>query len=52
MIAVHHFAGLLLWIPSNRTMFSARPDVVTDDELVDYARIGADAFLRAYRASD
>lgn len=48
LTAAQHFAGLLLWIPSNRTMFSGRPDVVTDDELVGYARDGADAFLRAY----
>jgi TetR/AcrR family transcriptional repressor of mexJK operon len=47
--AAQHFAGLLLWIPSNRTMFSGRPDVVTGDELEGYARAGADAFLRAYR---
>jgi TetR/AcrR family transcriptional repressor of mexJK operon len=46
--AAQHFAGLLLWIPSNRTMFSGRPDVVTDDELEAYAHAGAAAFLRAY----
>ena len=49
LTAAQHFAGLLLWIPSNRTMFSGRPDVVTDDELEGYARAGATAFLRAYR---
>jgi TetR/AcrR family transcriptional regulator, mexJK operon transcriptional repressor len=49
MAAAQHFAGLLLWIPSNRTMFSGRPDVVTADELEGYARAGAVAFLRAYR---
>lgn len=47
-LAANHFAGLLLWIPSNHTMFSGRPDVVTEDELVRYAKGGADAFLRAY----
>ncbi len=47
-LAANHFAGLLLWIPSNHTMFSGRPDVVTEDELVRYATGGADAFLRAY----
>ena len=47
-IAAQHFAGLLLWIPSNRTTFSAHPDVVTDKELRDYARAGAAAFRRAY----
>ena len=52
LVATHHFAGLLLWIPSNRTMFSDRLDVVTDDELEGYARAGASAFLRAYPAGD
>jgi TetR/AcrR family transcriptional repressor of mexJK operon len=52
MTAAQHFAGLLLWIPSNRTIFSGRPDVVAADELEGYARSGADAFLRAYRAGD
>jgi TetR/AcrR family transcriptional repressor of mexJK operon len=47
-LAANHFAGLLLWIPSNRTMFSGRPDVLTDDELRTYAKDGAEAFLRAY----
>jgi TetR/AcrR family transcriptional regulator, mexJK operon transcriptional repressor len=50
LTAAQHFAGLLLWIPSNRTMFSGRPDVVTTDELEGYARAGAVAFLRAYPA--
>lgn len=48
-LAANHFAGLLLWIPSNQTMFSGRPDVVSDEELQRYAKAGADAFLRAYR---
>src|ERR1700680_1597806 len=52
LTAAQHFAGLLLWIPSNRTMFSGRPDVVTGDELEGYARAGAVAFLRAYHARD
>jgi TetR/AcrR family transcriptional repressor of mexJK operon len=52
LTAAQHFAGLLLWIPSNRTMFSGRPDVVTADELAGYARAGALAFLRAYRARE
>jgi len=50
LTAAQHFAGLLLWIPSNRTMFSGRPDLVRDRELKRSARAGADAFLRAYRA--
>jgi TetR/AcrR family transcriptional repressor of mexJK operon len=52
LAAAQHFAGLLLWIPSNRTMFSGRPGVVTDDELQGYAHAGAAAFLRAYHARD
>lgn len=52
LTAAQHFAGLLLWIPINRTMFSGRPDVVTADELAGYARAGAAAFLRAYRARE
>lgn len=52
LTAAQHFAGLLLWIPSDRTMFSGRPDVVTGDELEGYARAGAVAFLRAYHARD
>ena len=52
LAATHHFAGLLLWVPSNRTMFSGSPEVVTDDELQGYARAGAAAFLRAYPAGD
>jgi TetR/AcrR family transcriptional repressor of mexJK operon len=48
LMAAQHFAGLLLWIPSNRTMFSGRSDVVGDAELEEYARAGAAAFLRAY----
>lgn len=49
-LAAEHFVGLLLWIPSNRTMFSGKPDTVSDKELRRYAREGARAFLRAYRA--
>ena len=48
LLAAQHFAGLLLWIPSNRTMFSGRPDALTDRELKKHARAGAEAFLRAY----
>lgn len=52
LTAAQHFAGLLLWIPTNHTMFTGRPDAVTDDELEGYARAGALAFLRAYHARD
>jgi AcrR family transcriptional regulator len=52
LAAAQHFAGLLLWVPSNRTMFSGSPDVVTGVELEGYSRAGAAAFLRAYPARD
>jgi TetR/AcrR family transcriptional regulator, mexJK operon transcriptional repressor len=50
LIAAQHFAGLLLWIPSNRTMFSGKPDIVSEQELRGYAEAGAGVFLRAYRS--
>ncbi|MEW2418662.1 TetR/AcrR family transcriptional regulator [Streptomyces sp. NPDC046866] len=48
MLAAHHFAGLLLWIPVNQAMFhgGARH---TDAELDHYAAAGVRAFLAAYR---
>ena len=52
LTAAQHFAGLLLWIPINQTMFSGRPDVVSSDQLDGYAHAGAAAFLRAYGAPD
>jgi TetR/AcrR family transcriptional repressor of mexJK operon len=47
-IASEHFVALTLWIPSNRTMFSARADVVSARELRRYANGAADTFIRAF----
>ena len=44
-MAAEHFSGMLLWIPSNRTMFHA--DAPGDLESTIDA--GVDAFLRAHR---
>lgn len=47
-LAAQHFSGMLLWIPSNQTMFAVGRPI---DERVLEATIdaGAAAFLRAYR---
>jgi TetR/AcrR family transcriptional repressor of mexJK operon len=47
-VAAEHFVALTLWIPSNRTMFTSKADVVTSNELQTYARNGAATFLRAF----
>ncbi|MFB7940812.1 TetR/AcrR family transcriptional regulator [Streptomyces sp. NPDC056049] len=49
VLAAHHFAGLLLWIPLNQAMFhdEARH---TETDLDLYATAGTRAFLAAYRA--
>ncbi|MFG2430045.1 TetR/AcrR family transcriptional regulator [Streptomyces sp. NPDC048590] len=49
VLAAHHFAGLLLWIPVNQAMFhgDARH---TEADLDLYATAGTRAFLAAYRA--
>ncbi|MFE3450864.1 TetR/AcrR family transcriptional regulator [Nonomuraea sp. NPDC059194] len=47
-VAANHFAGLLLWIPSNRVMFHGRTDAVSAEELAAFAADGARAFLAAY----
>lgn len=47
-IAAHHFAGMLLWIPSNQTMFAvSRP--LDPSMLIETITAGSGAFLRAYR---
>lgn len=47
LLAADHFAGLVLWIPLNRAMFSGSCE--TDPaELVRYADAAVDAFLRGY----
>lgn len=48
MLAANHFAGLLLWIPVNKAMFTGSPQH-TDAELDHYAAAGIRAFLAAYR---
>ncbi|MEV4944311.1 TetR/AcrR family transcriptional regulator [Streptomyces sp. NPDC053755] len=49
VLAAHHFAGLLLWIPVNQAMFhgSARH---AEADLDRYATAGVRTFLAAYRA--
>ncbi|MFI6287317.1 TetR/AcrR family transcriptional regulator [Streptomyces sp. NPDC051018] len=47
LLAANHFAGLLLWIPVNRAMFTGRPQH-TDAELDRCATAGAHAFLTVY----
>ncbi|MFE0604170.1 TetR/AcrR family transcriptional regulator [Streptomyces sp. NPDC058892] len=49
VLAAHHFAGLLLWIPVNQAMFhgGARH---TEADLDLYATAGVRTFLAAYRA--
>lgn len=47
-LAAHHFAGLLLWIPSNRVMFSGASGSLGRDELAAWADAGARVFLAAY----
>lgn len=51
LLAAQHFAGLLLWIPSNKAMFAGGPDAVSAEELTTYAHAGATAFLAAYGQS-
>jgi TetR/AcrR family transcriptional repressor of mexJK operon len=45
-LAASHFAGLVLWIPLNRAMFSG--DEVTDADIDRFADAGVRAFLAAY----
>lgn len=48
-LAAHHFAGMLLWIPGNQTMFA--PGLPIDEpELAATISAGSRAFLRAYAA--
>lgn len=47
LMAANHFAGLVLWIPLNRAMFSGNCDS-DPAELARYAQAGVDAFLRGY----
>lgn len=47
LMAANHFAGLVLWIPLNRAMFSGNCDS-DPAELACYAQAAVDAFLRGY----
>lgn len=47
-LAAHHFAGMLLWIPSNQTMFAVSLPL-DEPELIETTTAGSKAFLRAYR---
>jgi TetR/AcrR family transcriptional regulator, mexJK operon transcriptional repressor len=48
LLAAHHFAGMILWVPVNRLMFTGEADPVTGAELERYADAGVRAFLAAY----
>jgi TetR/AcrR family transcriptional regulator, mexJK operon transcriptional repressor len=47
LLAAHHFAGLLLWIPVNRAMFTG-DHTSSKADLESYADEAASTFLRAY----
>ncbi|WP_435271203.1 TetR/AcrR family transcriptional regulator C-terminal domain-containing protein [Streptomyces sp. 1222.5] len=48
LLAANHFAGLLLWIPVNKAMFTGSPQH-TEADLDRWAAAGVRAFLAAYR---
>lgn len=48
-MAVQHFAGMLLWIPSNQVMFTGSYDSITKAELERISSAGAATFVRAYQ---
>lgn len=50
-LAAHHFAGLLLWIPSNQVMFTGQLPV-QEDEIARVIDCGVSAFIRAYSPPD
>lgn len=47
--SAQQFAGMLLWIPSNRTMFLGAMQPLRADEVRAIIDDGVDAFLRAHR---
>ncbi|WP_298324364.1 TetR/AcrR family transcriptional regulator [Haloactinopolyspora sp.] len=47
-LAARHFAGMLLWIPSNQTMFAVSMPL-DETELAESIAAGSKVFLRAYR---
>jgi TetR/AcrR family transcriptional regulator, mexJK operon transcriptional repressor len=48
LIAAHHFAGLLLWIPVNQAMFTGGEHPYSKAALDEYADAAVSAFLAAY----
>lgn len=48
LVAAHHFAGLLLWIPMNRAMFLGDVGLGSKADLDRYAAAAVETFLRAY----
>jgi TetR/AcrR family transcriptional regulator, mexJK operon transcriptional repressor len=48
LLAAHHFAGMILWVPVNKLMFTGEDDLLTGAELERYADAGVHAFLAAY----
>jgi TetR/AcrR family transcriptional regulator, mexJK operon transcriptional repressor len=49
VMAVNHFTGMLLWIPSNQVMFAGAAKPVTEEQLEHIIAAGSRAFLRAYQ---
>ncbi len=47
LLAANHFAGLLLWIPLNRAMFTGKTKY-RRAELEQYAEAAVEAFLKGY----
>jgi TetR/AcrR family transcriptional regulator, mexJK operon transcriptional repressor len=50
-MAVHHFAGMLLWFPSNQAMFAGSAAPMTEAQLERVIDGGTNAFVRAYQPS-
>lgn len=48
-LAAQHLTGMLLWIPSNRVMFTAGAEEVDEKTLEGVIAAGAAAFVRAHR---
>lgn len=51
LLAAHHFAGLLLWIPMNQAMFTGDYRPKTDAELARYADQAVRAFMVGHEPS-
>jgi len=48
LTAAQHLAGMVLWVPMNRAMFTGSDAPLPDAERDHYCRAGVRAFLRAY----